>query len=198
MKHLLFLTLSICLLWACNNSEIEDFGSPNSEAIIQIEKNGNPVAVNRVSGLLENLESFKNSATPTTRRRLNLIADLDTGTLTIELSNWEWQDLPAAGLIEKTYATNADGDSPNVTCSTTNPTCCDVAEARFQQIIDTINNIPIIIFQYTDLFSSDEEGSIIITENNMEQRTLSGTFDFKVEGFGELIHFTGSFEDVSF
>nr|WP_321245582.1 hypothetical protein [uncultured Psychroserpens sp.] len=143
-------------------------------------------------------ENINNTLIRTTQndqgaRRLDLRCDFDGGTLVLSISNWEFQNPPDEGVVEKSYNTNTDM-GPDTECETIDSiTFCD--EALVTYLIG--NDVYI-----SELNDSDIIGDITIVSNNSQDKRITGTFDVLLRDFngGEeevYIEHSGTF-DVSY
>lgn len=143
-------------------------------------------------------ENINNTLIRTTQndqgaRRLDLRCDFDGGTLVLSVSNWEFQNPPDEGVVEKSYNTNTDM-GPDTECETIDSiTFCD--EALVTYLIG--NDVYI-----SELNDSDIIGDITIVSNNSQDKRITGTFDVLLRDFngGEeevYIEHSGTF-DVSY
>lgn len=127
-------------------------------------------------------------------RRLDLRCDFDGGTFVLSISNWEFQNPAADGVVVKSYNTNTD-IGPDTDCETINgSTYCD--EALVTYLIDQ----DVFISELND---NDQIGTITITGNNSEAKTVTGTFNVLLSDFngGEnevYIEHTGTFNNLSY
>jgi hypothetical protein len=130
-------------------------------------------------------------------RRLDLRADLGDDLFIVSVSNWAFQNPPENGIVTKVYDTNVSangGMGPNRVCnSTSSGNLCDAGLGSY--MVDGITSM-------SENLSGEPTGTITITENNAADRTVSGTFDFKVSSMippnTTPVHFTGSFTDLSY
>ncbi|BDS15483.1 DUF6252 family protein [Aureispira anguillae] len=97
--------------------------------------------------------------------------------------------------ITKIYETNTDGASgQHKTCVTNQSiTYCDGALATY-----TTNGKNLV----SEKMLNEPFGTITISQNNTTDKTISGTFDFKVKDFfqptAQPVHMTGSFSDLPY
>ena len=119
---------------------------------------------------------------------------VDGGTLILSVSNWDWQNPPANGILEKNYHTNEDFDlGPDTDCMDINSIIyCDGGLGTYM-----ISNTEILS---SEGMEDEPFGSITITENDPEAKTVSGTFDFLVVDFftDEKTSFKGTFTSLNY
>ncbi|MBR9915646.1 MAG: hypothetical protein GYB32_12610 [Algicola sp.] len=126
-------------------------------------------------------------------RRMDLRCDIDGGTFILSISNWDFQNPPANGVVEKTYDTNID-IGPNTQCETIEgSTYCDEALVTFllgQEVF------------VSELNDNDDIGGITITNNNPSNQTVSGTFDLLLRNFNSqeetYVTYTGTFTNLNY
>ena len=109
MKNVLvFLLLSLCLFSCGNDDIIENVNT--EEGIMEVEKNGVLFTVTSFNNTLEEVVEEGEVA-----RRLDIRGEVDGGTLFVSISNWDWQNPPANGVLEKSYDTDDTFDvGPNL------------------------------------------------------------------------------------
>ncbi|WP_460219292.1 hypothetical protein [Psychroserpens sp. MEBiC05023] len=127
-------------------------------------------------------------------RRMDLRCDFDGGTFVLSISNWEFQNPPEDGVVEKSYNTNTEM-GPDTDCETIDGiTFCD--EALVTYILGQEYFVSELNEEGTDI------GHITISNNNSGNLTVSGTFDVLMRNFndpnGENIEYTGSFNNLSY
>ena len=187
MKKLLYLSCLILFFSACKKDD--DPAKSTNDPIMEVEKDGESFTVTQFNNTL-----LVDNQGGETGRRLDLRGEVDGGTLFITVSNWDWQNPPENGILVKNYHTNEDFDQgPDTQCMDDGTfTYCDGGLGTYQ-----ISNTEI-------LFSEDLEdesfGSITITENDPEAKTVSGSFDFIVTDlFNEnIITFKGTFSNLNY
>ena len=126
-------------------------------------------------------------------RRLDLRCDFDGGTFILSISNWEFQNPPENGVVEKSYNTNTEM-GPDTECETIDSiTYCDEA------LVTYLIGQDVFISELNDL---EDIGSITITNNDAADLEVSGTFDVLLRNFNSqdetYIEYTGSFTNVSY
>lgn len=130
-------------------------------------------------------------------RRLDLRANIGSDMLIISVSNWDFQNPPTDGILTKVYDTNTTaygGLGPNKSC-TTRPAgnLCDSGLGTY-----TIGSATWM----SENMPNEPRGTITITANDDANKTVSGTFDFKVVEVSNPNntpkHFTGSFSNMSY
>lgn len=130
-----------------------------------------------------------------TGRRLDIRANVGNDMLIISASNWDFQNPPTDGILIKTYDTNTSGGiGPNQSCTQMSGiTYCDGGLGTY-----TTGGAPMM----SQTLSNEPTGSIVITQNNTTDKTVSGTFDFKVKDFTQPTatptHITGTFTDLPY
>lgn len=142
------------------------------------------------SNTLLHLEQYGEAA-----RRLDIRATIGNATLILSTSNWDFQNPPTNGMLIKTYDTNTEsGTGPNQTCRVNNSiTYCDGG------LVTYMTNGRNFVSQNID---NEPTGAIVIAQNNTVDKTISGTFDFKVKDFlqpnAQPVHMTGTFTDLPY
>ncbi|MEL6834712.1 MAG: hypothetical protein AAFP77_17075 [Bacteroidota bacterium] len=188
--HTLALIAILLLAFSCNG---DDDPSPSDMSSMTVVKDGETFTITDFNNTL-----LKEEMQGEPGRRLDLRCDVDGGQFILSVSNWDFQNPPEDGIVIKSYASNEDpfdlpANSVTECMDGGNFTFCDGALGTY--IIDNVI--------YSSEMSDDNFVSIItITENDDANRTVSGTFDIKVQSFGtnpaSFIEFTGSFTDLEY
>jgi len=187
MKNVLvFLLLSLCLFSCGNDDSIENVNT--EEAIMEVEKNGVLFTVTSFNNTLEEVVEEGEVA-----RRLDIRGEVDGGTLFVSISNWDWQNPPANGVLEKSYDTDDTFDvGPNTEClAASNVTYCDTGLGTY--LVGT--NI-----YMTGISEEAEAGTITISKNDSNNRTVSGSFEFVSSDLfmTEEFSFKGTFRNLKY
>jgi len=145
-------------------------------------------------GVKHNITSFNNSLMNETQnghsgRRMDLRCNVDGGTFVLSLSNWDWQNPPANGVLIKSYDTDESG---------TNTKCKDVSG---DQLCD--GGLGTYLVGSTNYYSTgdnDSAGVITITKNDTQNKTVSGSFEFAATDIFTKadIKFSGTFSDLNY
>lgn len=188
MKKLIFLSCLILSIVSCKKDDPEEMKTTN-DAVMEVEKNGTSYTITDFTNTL-----LSQPQGGQTGRRLDLRGDVDGGTLILSIANWDWQNPPENGILEKTYDTNEDFEvGPNAQCMDINGgTYCDTGLGTYLVSNSTT---------YTSEGIEDESfGSITIIENDPSEKTVSGNFDFTVIEFftEEKITFKGTFSNLKY
>jgi hypothetical protein len=166
MKTRFFLLFLLgCLITSCNSNDDESNSSEESMTII---KDGITF-----EGLNFNNTLILFSQAGEGVRRLDLRSDLEDGVFILSISNWDFQNPPQEGVIEKIYDTNVDEAGPNTACQEINNiNFCDEALISW--------SVGVTAF-VSELGQGDDQiGNITITNNNPESKTVSGTFSAEI------------------
>lgn len=125
-------------------------------------------------------------------RRLDIRCNVDGGLLVLTVSNWDFQNPPVDGVLEKTYVTNGE-ESDSDCLSESGFTFCDGGGATY--LVDGTNVI------FTSEVTGAPKGEIRISKVNESEKTVSGTFDLTTTEFassGSSFTFSGSFTNLSY
>lgn len=177
----LFATLSF-LLSGCGDDE-----SPSPSLTLNID--GTNIKITTVTGLLIFSDESGHEA-----RTLNLTGLTKNGDyLSIQVTNWDFQNPPTNGLVVKKYYNLFGGEEgiESADClEVGDVTLCDAGVVTF--IPDAEDEI------YTSAFDEDVEGVIEITAS--KGKKVSGTFDVILTGFSNEtdIHAKGTFKNVGY
>lgn len=174
--------VSFLFLFACNT---DDDASP--APILIIEKNGIEYNVTEFQNTLIKQVQFSRPG-----RILEFSCTIEDGIFRVNTQNWDWQNPPENGIVIKTYDANYS-PGPNTDCNHEgNYTYCDIGKGFY-----IINND--LIYR-TDHPENDVPGVIIISENDQQDKTVSGSFEFNTFSpeAGESIVFKGSFENLKY
>lgn len=153
-----------------------------------------------VDGVTQTVTSFNNTLLSLQQageigRRLDLRASIGSDMLILSASNWDLQNPPTDGLLTKIYDTNTNGTiAPNQTCLVSSGTTyCDSGLGTYMLSGTTY---------ISEDISNEPTGAITISQNNATDKTVSGTFDFKVQNIlqssSQPKHITGSFSNLSY
>lgn len=127
--------------------------------------------------------SFYNTYTPfnsanNNGRKLAVKTYFNGGTLTITITNWDWQSAPNYGVLAKMYSTLA-ADSNHACMVQNGNNLCDGAEASFKIGNDYLST------NYTNF-----QGRVTITQCDVIKKTITGTYKLKVQDI------TGNFPHI--
>jgi hypothetical protein len=119
--------------------------------------------------------------------------------LTITVSNWDFQNPPENGVIDKVYDATYDAEQgenhgPHVEC-------IDLTGANAGVSLCDGGLITLMLDGelYTSIFTGNEDGTITITEINPEKRSVSGSFSVKVQAsIGNKLKLSGTFTNVKY
>jgi len=180
MKNTVFLSVLCLFLISCESDEPGN----NQQAKMNVDKDGVSFTITEFSNSL-----IEETQIDSTGRRLDLRAEVDGGTLFVSISNWDWQNPPEDGVLEKKYDTGDDEGSNTECKETPNATYCDGGLGTYSIGSD--------IYMTGEEYS-DSEGIITISKNDPSNKTVSGSFDFTVEDFfgDSTITFKGTFENL--
>lgn len=185
---LLALALVVFTFMSCGSDDSsDDSPSGGTESFIVI-KNGVTFEGENINNTLIITSQGDQGA-----RRLDLRCDIDGGTFILSISNWEFQNPPADGVIVKSYNTNTEM-GPDTDCESINGTTyCDEALVTF------LIGQEVFISELNDL---EDIGDITITSNDASNLEVSGTFDVLLRNFNsqdeEYMTYTGTFTNVSY
>lgn len=151
-----------------------------------------------IDGVVQTPTSFNNTLLSLqqngeTGRRLDLRASIGSDMLIVTVANWNFQSPPTDGIITKIYDTNTNGTvGPNQSCtSLSGGTFCDSGLGTYIASGATF---------LSATMSSEPTGTITVSANNTTDKTVSGTFNFKVKQFGQSsaqpMVVTGSFSNL--
>ena len=180
MKKILFFLLISCSFFACSDDDDE---MQSEEASLSITKNGQTVAFaeGNHSLIYQDFGVISNS--------LYLRFEVDGGMLVLAVGNWEWQNPPTDGVLEKSYSTTVAG---------TGSSCQIIGGA---DLCDS----GALSYQVGDLlYIGDDnlkESFIHITDNDGENKIVSGSFDLEVRSFDDetdIIELNGTFENLTY
>lgn len=152
-----------------------------------------------IDGTEFTIDDFNNSLTEEAQlgevgRRLDLRAQVNGGTLILSVSNWDWQNPPEDGILIKNYTVNEfDPDASTSECKDfPNYSLCDGGLGTYLAGGGES--------YLSEGFEPSGPAEIVITENDPDERTVSGTFEFETAGFinGEVIRFKGTFTDLKY
>jgi len=182
MKNTILLSILLLFLFSCE----PDTPTSNQQAQMIVEKDGVSFTITDfTNGMTDEMQAGSKA------RKLVLRTSVDSGEFTLAIGNWEWQNPPSDGILEKVYDIEfATGIGPNTECQDqTNETYCDGSSGSY-----VINSE---IFIAGTAFSN-EDGVITITENDLAKKTVSGSFDFVVKNSftDSAIVFKGTFENL--
>ena len=192
MKFNYLFLLSCLFLFACNSDDDTNPTSNNDGPIMIVEKDGVEFTA----------ESFNNTLLSEQQgnevgRRLDLRCQIDGGTFIISVANWDWQNPPENGVLEKIYDTNVDSDNnngigPNAECMDDGSfTYCDSGLVTYLVGTNTY---------FSDFLDDEPIGQIVIESNDAANKTVSGSFDVVV---GDLLGtqkftFKGTFSNLNY
>ncbi|MCK8482154.1 hypothetical protein [Psychroserpens algicola] len=185
---LLALALVVFTFMSCGSDDSsDDSPSGGTESFIVI-KNGVTFEGENINNTLIITSQGDQGA-----RRLDLRCDIDGGTFILSISNWEFQNPPADGVVVKSYNTNTEM-GPDTDCESINGTTyCDEALVTF------LIGQEVFISELNDL---EDIGDITITSNDASNLEVSGTFDVLLRNFNsqdeEYMTYTGTFTNVSY
>ncbi|WP_204347076.1 hypothetical protein [Psychroserpens algicola] len=185
---LLALALVVFTFMSCSSDDSSgDSPSGGTESFIVI-KNGVTFEGENINNTLIITSQGDQGA-----RRLDLRCDIDGGTFILSISNWEFQNPPADGVVVKSYNTNTEM-GPDTDCESINGTTyCDEALVTF------LIGQEVFISELNDL---EDIGDITITSNDASNLEVSGTFDVLLRNFNsqdeEYMTYTGTFTNVSY
>jgi hypothetical protein len=119
--------------------------------------------------------------------------------LSIAIANWDFQNPPNNGLVEKTYDATFDYESGSdnefascleLTGNNADVHLCDGA------LVTYIGESDI----YFSAFDNNTQATVTLTDCNPSKKTMSGTFTAKVQNFSEDDDFviTGEFKNVKY
>ena len=119
--------------------------------------------------------------------------------LTIKVANWDFQTPPENGVLEKEYDATYDAEqgeshSPHVECIELTGDNAGVFLCDYGLITLMLEGE-----LYTSVFTGNEDGTIIITECNPDKKSVSGSFDAKVQtSIGKKVKVSGTFTNVKY
>ena len=178
----LFATLSL-VLSGCGDDEAS---SPS----LTLNIDGTNIKVTTVTGLLIFSDESGHEA-----RTLNLTGLTKNGDyLSIQVTNWDFQNPPANGLVVKKYYNLFDGEEGIASAD-----CLDIGDGVSLCDAGVVTFIPDAEDEiYTSAFDEDVEGVIEITAS--KGKKVSGTFDVILTGFSNEtdIHAKGTFKNVGY
>lgn len=121
-------------------------------------------------------------------RRLTISTVVNDASLVLSVEVPGWQNPPDEGVLVATYDTNFFAEGPNTSCMTVDGDYqCNEAVGSY--------------FTDAGSFIADDGGTITITENDTDDRTVSGTFSMTLislfGGEGEF-EASGTFDDLSY
>jgi hypothetical protein len=126
-------------------------------------------------------------------RSLGVNALEGSNLLILSISNWDFQNPPADGILVKTYYDNSNpSPNPKSTCIQVNSTAlCDNALVTYLIGTDYYSSIGYDGPAY--------ESIIKITANDATAKKISGEYDFKVQSAtGTQLTLKGKFDNVSY
>jgi hypothetical protein len=187
----IILSLSLLLL----------FGACQPESTITPNTNSGSMTI-EMDGVTQTVTNFDNNNTlikyqqqGEKGRRLDLRANIGNDMFIITVQNWDVQNPPSDGIVVKNYDVNWIPNTPLYqTCIQGNlANLCDDGLGTY-----TSGGIDHMSFN----LPNEPLGIITISENNDADKTVSGTFDFKVQNLiqpsSTPITFTGSFSDLPY
>ena len=183
MNQLLPFLLLCLLLTTCNN----DDDTISEEAILEVEKDGVPFTVTSFDNtLIEAVDANEIG------RRLDIRGQVDGGSLIITVFNWDWQNPPEDGIIEKSYDLDSGENDPNTDCfKDLGFTYCDGGLGTYFFSTQT----------FFTAFADDADPAIItITKNDHENKTVSGSFEFttRESASSRQFSFKGTFRNLQY
>lgn len=188
MKRLSLLLLVSVLLFSCGGDDDGD-GNTDGNGTMTVIKDGVSFTIDATNNTLVGETQQGQDG-----RRLDIRCNVDGGTLIIAVSNWDFQNPPVDGIVQKVYGTNEDGVGSNSVCMDSNGfTFCDGGLVTY--LVGTDSYV-------SESLEDPAEGTITITGNDATNKTVSGTFNVIVGKFGTLtpeeITFTGTFTDIPY
>lgn len=190
-KFYIIFSLSLLVLFASCQKESTTTTSPTMtleiDGVAQTTSNFN------MTNTLTHLEEFGKPG-----RRMDIRATVGgSNSFILSASVWDVQNPPTGGILVKSYDTNISGNNstgPNQVC---NPESginfCDGALGTYLQGSTSY---------VSENVDGEPTGIVTITANDAANKTISGTFDFKVAEFGnsnaQPKRFTGSFSNLSY
>ncbi len=193
MRKLFFLFFATSLFFfSCGN---DDETSPQNadQGTMTVTKNGDTFEITEFTNRIIIAEQGGREG-----RQLSLNCEVDGGSLFVSVSNWDFQNPPVNGIVVKSYPTNEDAfdPGPDTDCiDDPNFTFCDGGEVTYSKDGTTF---------YSDFLDDDNyRGIITISDNDTDKRTVSGSFDVKIEAFPPTdpvssISLSGTFSDVKY
>ncbi len=136
----------------------------------------------KVNGINYTATSFNNTLISASQggqqgKRLDIRGSFDSGkTLILTVSNWNWQNPPANGILVKKYDTQTIG--PNTSCQDIGgATYCDGALGTYL----------LSMSDYHMTFSDTIQGYVQITSCDAANKKVSGSFSFITSDISETI-----------
>jgi hypothetical protein len=127
-------------------------------------------------------------------RRLDIRTNINGKTIVFSVSNWDWQNPPAEGVIEKKYST-ISFSAPGSQCMEIDG--YDFCDAGLVTYYPTGN-----LSQPYISMEEDYPGFVQITDCNTQTKKVSGTIDAKLVDFFEVntdtFTVTGTFTDLCY
>ncbi len=172
----LFLLAGFLTFASCNNDDDNTDPTPATPATtagtMSFTKNGVSYTCTSFNNTL-----LIQSGSGVQGRRLDIRGSFDNGKiLIVSVSNCDWQNPPANGVLVKLYDTRIGG--PNSACQDVGGyTYCDGALGTYMM---TSSN-------YHMTFSEDIEGSVTISACNTTDKKVSGSFSFITSDAAETV-----------
>lgn len=170
-KVTLFLLAGLMAIMSCNKDE-ETTPEPTTPVTptgtMNFTKNGTAYSCTSFNNTLTIQSAQKG-------RRLDIRGSFDNGKiLIVSVSNCDWQNPPADGVLTKLYDTRLGG--PNASCQDIDGyTYCDGALGTYMM---TTSN-------YHMTYSDETEGSVTITSCTPSEKKVSGSFSFITSDISE-------------
>ena len=198
-KDTLLIIAFIILAIACDRTE-DDMDTLTPDPVMELQIN-NRDSIRTITEFSNSLSLFDNQ-NGQSGRTLRLTCAVDTGVFILNITNLDWQDPPTNGVLIKTYGTNVNGSSQNISCQTDNPNTCDSAMAEYHtSFISEDVDFPIANIHLSEQIMDAPEGTITITEVNSVSGWVSGRFDVRVASIlapSDQITFKGTFSHLNY
>ncbi|HEU5292204.1 MAG TPA: hypothetical protein VFU05_16255 [Cyclobacteriaceae bacterium] len=152
-------------------------------------------SVQTITGLLQTKVEYSHKQQSLTISASNSFSEM----VTITVTNWDFQNPPENGVLEKKYDATYDAElgenqSPYVECiDLTGPnqgtSLCDGAVVTFTMDGEL----------YTSIFIGNEDGTVTISESDPVNKSISGSFDVHVQqSIGKKVKLSGTFTNVKY
>ncbi len=197
MKKLLILLLTFTIAISCSkksdpapagnsNTNTNTTGNP-TDTVPTTNNNCSGTMTVNIDGKNYTPSGFANTLIITEKegygiRRLDIRTNVNGGTLVLTISNWDWQNPPTNGVVNKVYENELEKNS------------CKIVDGH--ELCDEM--LGTFAVSNTEVYMTGVElpGNISISKVNTTNGTVSGTYNFTVEDFNDKqMTFSGTFTD---